>query len=145
YEVFAFQLTCATFDDWNGAILAAGFTPTHAHFLPPDRIAFQATPVNLGTPVTPVSFDAYIRGPNDVPYYAAMSVDPDSGDLFIGGGNVFDRIQRGTPGVVQQYQVPGTNAIGFAFGEPTSITTQLTLTVPSSIVQGDETQFATVA
>jgi len=138
---FVQQTTGATYDDFNDALLVGGFVVERGGRI---SMAFQATPLNLTTPTTQASFLGNGVG-NSVAFFG-MSVDPASGDLIAGGTSdeTFSRIKRGTGTIVQQYQIADANAVGFAFGEPKTIATQITLTIPSAIAQGDQTQFASV-
>jgi hypothetical protein len=138
---FVQQTTCATYDDLNDALLVGGFVVERGNRI---SMAFRATPLNLTTPATPASFLG--NGVGGSVAFFGMSVDPASGDLIVGGTSdgTFSRIKRGTGTIVERYHIADANAIGLAFGEPKTTATQITLTLPAAIVEGDQTQFASV-
>jgi hypothetical protein len=142
-----FGVTCAAFDDWNGTLLAAGWYPRGFKFNPPGVGVLAATSLNLGSPVTEAGFTDYQGNP-----VLSMTVDPVSSDLFaIDAGPAgysppqLIRIKRGDAATVTpiaQVQVPWG---GIAFEEPPpSVTTQIGLMVPETMIQGDQSQLAGV-
>lgn len=144
FEPFALETSCATVDTWNETLLVAGWAPTRAHYMPPDRGIFEALSLNLGTPVTEAGFTDYQGNP-----VLSMTVDPVSGDLFALDRGPFGdepvvliRVARGNATkVTQVVQAPWKS---ITFGEAPSIPTKITLSVPQSIVSGDRTQFVDV-